>query len=520
MELGIGSTIGDYQIVGVLGAGGMGKVYKVRNVISDRMEAMKVLLPDLAATPELADRFLREIKLLAALEHPNIAQLRTAVRDGNQLLMVMEFVDGETLERRLKSGPLPLPLALNCAGQALAALEFAHSHGVIHRDIKPANMMLTTSGGVKIMDFGIAKGAADQKLTMTGMTVGSVYYMSPEQIQGSSSIDGRADVYSMGVTLYELVTGKRPFDGDSQYAIMAAHLEKTPKPPIEVDPRLPQALNDAILMSVAKDPNARFQTAAAFRHALEGVAASLQAPTAPIAAAPGSARVAGDRPAGKRWLWMSIGGLAAAAAIVAAIEFAPWKQTKAAAPPPQAVTAPQTAAPPASTPVEQSTPAPAASAPVGQAAVSKPTARVSQPAAVQQAAVSPPPQQQIQPAVTQPAPTNPAQAPPLTPPQAAAAPPPSAPAGPNPAQLRQAQDHLTKLQVRASTIEGGLTTLKNSMQAQGVNPSAKFTQPEGMMNTYLHSAENALSQGDLALCKDYSDKAERQIEILEKLLNM
>src|SRR6202789_3126895 len=143
MNLQIGSTIGDYQIVGVLGAGGMGKVYKVRNVISDRLEAMKVLLPDLVAQPELADRFLREIKLQASLEHPNIAALHTAVRVDNQLLMLMEFVEGVTLEQRLKDGPLPVTEAVDYIAQALSALEYAHQQGVIHRDIKPANMMLT-----------------------------------------------------------------------------------------------------------------------------------------------------------------------------------------------------------------------------------------------------------------------------------------------------------------------------------------------------------------------------------------
>jgi serine/threonine protein kinase len=278
MDLEIGSIIGDYQVTGVLGAGGMGKVYKVRNVISDRVEAMKVLLPDLVAMPELADRFLREIKVLAMLNHPNIAQLHTAVRANNQLLMVMEFVEGETLDHRLRQGALPLPQALDCIAQVLSALDFAHTHGVVHRDIKPANMMLTPSGVVKLMDFGIAKATADNKLTMTGTTMGSVYYMSPEQIQGVATLDGRADLYSVGVTLYELVTGKRPFDGESQYSIMAAHLEKSPVPPIALDPRLPQALNDAILMAVAKDPNARFQTAAAFRNALAGVAAAIQVP--------------------------------------------------------------------------------------------------------------------------------------------------------------------------------------------------------------------------------------------------
>ena len=146
----------------------------------------------------------------------------------------------------------------------LSALDYAHEHGVVHRDIKPANMMLTPGGVVKLMDFGIAKAADDQRLTMTGTTMGSLYYMSPEQIQGAATSMRASDLYSLGVSLYELVTGKRPFDGDSQFAIMSAHLEKTPVPPVDHRSAAAAVLNDVILMSVAKDPNARFQTAGAF----------------------------------------------------------------------------------------------------------------------------------------------------------------------------------------------------------------------------------------------------------------
>src|SRR5215813_7029755 len=262
MNLEIGSVVGDYQITGVLGEGGMGKVFKVRNTISDRTDAMKVLLPDLVSEPELADRFLREIKVLASLNHPNIAGLRTALRFENQLLMIMEMVEGMSLDQRLRQGGrLPVGEAVRYISQVLSALACAHERGIVHRDVKPANMMVMPDGTLKLMDFGIAKTAADTKLTMTGTTLGSLYYMSPEQIMGNQPLDARADLYSVGVSLYELVTGKRPFDGDSQFAIMSAHLEKTPVPPVTIDPSLPQALNDLILMSVAKEPGQRFQTA-------------------------------------------------------------------------------------------------------------------------------------------------------------------------------------------------------------------------------------------------------------------
>ncbi len=285
MALNVGDTAGDYQIIGILGAGGMGKVYKARNVITDRVEALKVLLPDLTNETEVADRFMREIKVLASLSHPNIAALHTAVRVDNQLLMVMEFIEGRTVEDRLKDGPIPPGEAAGYISQALSALAFAHEHGVVHRDIKPANMMITPGGQLKVMDFGIAKAAADRRLTMTGTTPGSLCYMSPEQVKGSADLDARSDLYSVGVSLYEMVTGTRPFKGDSDYSIMVAHLEQVPVPPIEIDPTLPVALNEIILTAIQKDRENRFQSAQAFRTALESVAASLGPPARPSATA-------------------------------------------------------------------------------------------------------------------------------------------------------------------------------------------------------------------------------------------
>jgi eukaryotic-like serine/threonine-protein kinase len=268
--------IGDYEILGVLGSGGMGKVFKVRNVISDRIEAMKILLPDLAGRQDLADRFLREIKLLAGLNHPNIAALRTALTLNNQLVMVMEYVQGTTLAARLEQSPIPAADAVNYIDQVLGALSYAHRQHVIHRDIKPANMMLTPEGVVKLMDFGIARSGTDRGLTMTGTTMGSLYYMSPEQVKGQTT-DERSDLYSLGVSLYEMVTGERPFRADSDYSLMAAHLQQPPKPPIEVRSDLPAALNEIILMAISKDPAQRFQTADAFRNALNSVREALPA---------------------------------------------------------------------------------------------------------------------------------------------------------------------------------------------------------------------------------------------------
>ena len=268
-----GQHIGDYEILSILGAGGMGKVYKVRNVISDRIEAMKILLPDLHSNQSLADRFLREIRLLATLNHPNIAALRTALMHENQLVMVMEFVEGETLSNRIARAPISTSEAVNYADQVLSALSYAHKQNIIHRDIKPANMMLTPQGIVKLMDFGIARSSTDGTLTSTGTTLGSLNYMPPEQVRGESA-DARSDIYSFGISLYELLTGKLPFHSDSQYSLMTAHLNEVPTPPITLRDDLPASLNEIIMMAMAKDPAERFQSADAFRAALKSVPVS------------------------------------------------------------------------------------------------------------------------------------------------------------------------------------------------------------------------------------------------------
>jgi serine/threonine protein kinase len=273
-----GARKGDYLILGTLGAGGMGKVYKVRNTLSDRVEAMKVLLPDLSEQQELADRFLREIKVLASLHHPNIAELRTALTIGNQLVMIMEYVEGTTLASRLQQGDMRYADALACFDQVLAALSCAHAQRVVHRDIKPANIMLAPYGVVKLMDFGIARSGNDMGLTMTGTTLGSVAYMSPEQVR-CEPLDGRSDLYSVGVSLYETITGQRPYVSDNNFEVMQAHLQVPATPPIDLKPDIPPGLNQLILMAMAKNPAQRFQTADAMRGALRSVAPVLGEPT-------------------------------------------------------------------------------------------------------------------------------------------------------------------------------------------------------------------------------------------------
>jgi len=530
MNLEIGTVLADYEIVGVLGAGGMGKVFKVRNTISDRVEAMKILLPDLHGAPDLADRFLREIKVLASLDHPNIAGLRTAFRYENQLLMIMELVEGITLDQRLRQGPLSVNEAVSCIGQVLSALGYAHRSGVIHRDIKPANMMLTSQGTVKLLDFGIAKGGEDRKLTMTGTTIGSLYYMSPEQIRGSSTLDPRADIYSLGVSVYELVTGRRPFDGDSQFAIMSAHLEKNPVPPIVIDPRLPQSLNDVILKSVEREADQRFQTAEAFRNALNSVTAA-QATTVPLAARPAIPPPPAPTPpmpvaqpkGSPRILWVAVGGLCAVGALVAVVQFGPWKKTEAGSmqTTPPAVTAPAPSTPPtaqsevapAPPPISTPQPATAQQTPSIQPAVREKISSGKGPRAADPA----PTGQALNPAPEHPAGALPQ---PFSPPAAQPAPAPQqADQTAHRAELQTIRESAVKVSARAGAIRSMLQNLQQSQAASGLGLRRDWVQAGSLMDSYLQGANSALNAGDAASAKDLLEKGERQLEILEKALN-
>jgi serine/threonine-protein kinase len=357
-----GQLVGDYEVLAQLGAGGMGRVYKVRNVISNREEAMKILLPDFASDPDLARRFMAEIRTLATLEHPGIAQLRTAFQSNNQFVMVMEYVEGTTLEKLAAATRIPIDKTLDYAAQVLEALSYAHSRGVIHRDIKPANIMITTHGLVKLMDFGIAKSTDDMQLTRPGTTMGSVYYMSPEQVRGGT-IDARSDIYSFGVTLYEMLTGHKPFQADTSYSVLNAQLNQAPTPPVEVNPAISPELNNIILHALAKLPEERFQSAADFRDALRAVRSAPAAAQAATAVAPPRIATTHEIPtfpgAGPRPETMvapSASGTVPAAPAYAATVIAPppsggssaaqpaW--TTVPAPPPAGVAPPPAAAPP------------------------------------------------------------------------------------------------------------------------------------------------------------------------------
>jgi len=251
-----------------LGAGGLGVVYEVQHLISQRREAMKILLPDQSGTPEMVERFRREVQTLATLSHVNIAQLHTAFYCGNQLAMVMELINGQTLRDRRNKQAITLHEALDFVAQILQALAYAHGLGVVHRDIKPSNIMITDSGVVKLLDFGIALTEQASDLTKAGYLLGSLNYMSPEQVSGSKA-NSRSDIYSVGVTLYELLTGQLPIPGTSNYEIMMGHLNHVPVPPHQLAPLVPSALSDAVMRALAKNPAQRFATAGEFLQALQ-----------------------------------------------------------------------------------------------------------------------------------------------------------------------------------------------------------------------------------------------------------
>lgn len=268
-----GTAIGDYRVLEPIGAGGSGEVYKAEHVLTRRIEALK-LLTQASHTEEDEQRRLREIQLQASLRHPHIAAVYHAFRTPYGPALVMELVEGEPLDKMLARGRIPPGAGTGYILETLAALEYAHEHGIIHRDVKPGNILVDRDGMVKLTDFGLAVRLNAPQLTHSGIFAGSPYYMSPEQVVGLSPVDARSDIYSVGVVLYEVATGVRPFEDESAFQIMLQHRDCAPTPPREKAPEIGRALNDVILKALAKDPARRFQSAADFRTALAQATAS------------------------------------------------------------------------------------------------------------------------------------------------------------------------------------------------------------------------------------------------------
>lgn len=269
MKYCIGQQVGDYVLIGYIGSGAAGHVYRVEHAVTRRVEAMKILVNDSPDSHRQAQRFLREAKIQAGLDHPNITTVLNAFWVGADLAIVMEYVKGESLRQIIDRGPVPLDAAYSYARQILSALAYAHQKGVIHRDVSPSNILVTDEGRVKLTDFGLAKEPGGLHLTQTGLMVGSLHYCSPEQIR-SAPVDPRSDVYSAGAVLYELFSGRKVFDAPSAFELMLAHTEQKPVPPIELKPDLTASINRAILRALEKDPERRFPSAEGFLEAIEG----------------------------------------------------------------------------------------------------------------------------------------------------------------------------------------------------------------------------------------------------------
>ena len=297
-----GMRILEYRLERKLGEGGMGQVYLGAHETLDQRVAVKVLDPVLSRNEEVRTRFIQEANIQVSLQHPGIVRVLTANTDGEHLALVMEFVEGESLEQALaRLGRLPTPDALHLAEQVLAAVGHAHARGVVHRDLKPSNIMVQADGAAKVMDFGIAKVLGGAKLTRTGTLMGTAHYMSPEQVLGRTDVGPATDIYSLGVTLFEALTGRVPFVGqetdgsDSDFAVKRAHVESIPPDPRSLASELPETVATSVLRALAKDPAQRFASCEAFRAALTAPPAT--SATAPVTPSPGSP---GDAPAAPR----------------------------------------------------------------------------------------------------------------------------------------------------------------------------------------------------------------------------
>ena len=265
-------VLGQYELVEILGQGGMSVVYKGRHRITEQPVALKILPPELAAHSQVKSRFLEEARALAQLDHPNIVHLYNFGEENGSFVLAMQFVGGKTWERLIfENQRLSWPVTARISVDVLRALEYAHGRGIVHRDMKSSNVLVRAAdGSATVMDFGIAKMTTSSRLTATGQTMGTVRYMSPEQVRGQD-VDASTDIYSLGATMYESLTGETPFDGSTHFEIMTKHLSDTPRSLRQRGVDVPKELEDAVLRCLAKVPGERFNSARELRKVIEGV---------------------------------------------------------------------------------------------------------------------------------------------------------------------------------------------------------------------------------------------------------
>jgi serine/threonine-protein kinase len=263
----VGQKFGDYSITATVDAGGMGQVYRVQHCLTKRTEAMKVLSAELATDIEIK-RFEREMRALARLNHSNIAALHNAIHSENQLILLTEYIEGQTLESMFRAGRLPLETGVGYVKQILSALGYAHQQGVVHRDVTPANVVVTASGQVKLTDFGLSKSYGDALLTNCGEVLGSLPYLAPERLKGATQPDRRSDLYSAGAVLYEHLTGQKPFGANRRLAPVLTDSEGEPQAPSQIEPSLSPKWDEILRRALARDPMHRYQSADEFLDAI------------------------------------------------------------------------------------------------------------------------------------------------------------------------------------------------------------------------------------------------------------
>lgn len=288
----IGSTLGGrYRLIELLGQGGMATIYRAHDAQLGRDVAVKLLRPQYGRDPDFLARFRDEARSVAALSHPNIVQVFDYGEDESGPYIVMELVEGDDLASIIRdTGPLPPRQAARIAAEIAKALHAAHGRGIVHRDVKPSNVLVSRDGRVKVADFGIARALAESQLTLPGTTLGSVHYFSPEQARGEPATPA-SDVYALGIVLFEALTGQRPFTGDGAAAVAMARLQGPPPRPSDIRSSVPPALDAVVARAMAREPEARFASAASMANALEAYLADR--PDAAVAAAAGAGGVAG-----------------------------------------------------------------------------------------------------------------------------------------------------------------------------------------------------------------------------------